>query len=337
MQKTCFVSGVAGFLGSHLADALIARGYRVIGVDNLIGGYHDNVNSAVEFHEFDLLNRPALNLLLRGVDTIYHCAALPHEGLSVFAPHLVTQNGSGVTTAILSAAASNKIRRFVFCSSMARYGHQDIMPFTEDMVPNPRDPYGVDKLASEMHVRCMAEAHDMEYAIAVPHNIIGPRQKYDDPFRNVASIMVNRMLQGQQPIIYGDGEQTRSFSPVQDIIPLLLKMGESDKVVGELINVGPDDEEVTVNDLSRRLARLINFGPLEPIYVPDRPREVKHATCSADKSRRLLDYKKTVSLDESLSEIIRYIQDRGPRPFEYHLGLEIQSDKTPETWTKKLI
>ena len=236
-----FVSGVAGFLGSHLADALIARGNKVIGVDNLIGGYRDNVNPEVEFHQFDLLNREALVFALRGVNTVYHCAALPHEGLSVFAPHLVTQNGLGITTALLSASVTNEVQRFVYCSSMARYGQQDVTPFTEDMIPNPRDPYGVDKLASEMQVKCIAEAHGMEYTIAVPHNIIGARQKYDDPYRNVASIMVNRMLQGQQPIIYGDGEQTRSFSPVEDIIPLLVKMGDSSEVVGQAINVGPDD------------------------------------------------------------------------------------------------
>jgi len=337
MQQTYFVSGVAGFLGSHLADALISQGHRVIGVDSLIGGYHDNVNSQVEFHQFDLLNLEALMFVLKGVDVIYHCAALPHEGFSVFSPHQVVLNGSGVTTALLSAAVANGVKRFVFCSSTARYGFQPVMPFTEDMKPNPQDPYGVDKLASEMQVRCVSKAHNMEYVIVVPHNIIGPRQKYDDPYRNVASIMINRMLRGQQPIIYGDGEQTRSFSPVQDIVPLLLKAGYFPKAVGEVINVGPDDETVTVNELSRRIARLLNFGPLEPIYYNDRPQEVKKTACSADKSRQLLGYHPTVSLDESLRELIKYIRGRGPRPFHYHLKLEIDNDRTPKTWKDRLI
>lgn len=336
MTKTFFVSGVAGFLGSHLADALVAEGHRVIGVDNLIGGYPDNVNPEVEFHQFDLNDRIRLVPLLSGVDTVYHCAALAHEGLSVISPHTIVQSGSGATVALASAAAANKVRRFVFCSSMARYGYQPITPFTEDMIPNPRDPYGEDKLYSEKQIRNISETHGMEYVIAVPHNIIGARQKYDDPFRNVVSIMVNLMLQGAQPIIYGDGEQTRSFSPVEDIIPLFRAMSEAPDVVGEVINIGPDDEPVSVNEVARKLAVLTNFGPLEPRYKDDRPREVKHATCSAEKSRRLLGYRKTVSLDESLRTVVDYVRKRGPLPFRYHIELEIVNDKTPKSWSERL-
>lgn len=336
-MTTCFISGVAGFLGSHLADALLLRGHRVIGVDNLIGGYEDNVDPRVEFHRFDLNNREALTLLLRGVDVVYHCAALAHEGLSVVSPYTIAKNGSGATLALASASVSNRVRRFVFCSSMARYGQQEVTPFTEEMVPKPRDPYGEDKLYSEKQLRNIGEIYGMEYVIAVPHNIIGPRQKYDDPFRNVASIMVNRMLQGKQPVIYGDGQQTRSFSPIEDIVPLFLKMGELPGMAGQVINIGPDDEPVTVNSLASRIARLINFGPLDPIYVPDRPREVKHATCSADKSRRLLGYEKTVSLDQGLAGIVDYVRRRGPRPFDYYLPLEIVNDKTPKTWTDRFM
>lgn len=336
-RKTYFVSGVAGFLGSHVADALIAQGHRVIGVDNLVGGYRDNVHPQVEFHQFDLLNHEALVFALQGVDVIYHCAAYAHEGFSVFSPYLVSQNVFGITVSILSAAVVNNVKRFVHCSSMARYGKLDATPFTEEMAPHPHDPYGVAKLASEMQVRCVAEAHGMEWVIAVPHNIIGARQKYDDPYRNVASIMVNRMLQDQQPVIYGDGEQIRSFSPVQDVIPSLLAMGELPGAVGEVINIGPDEDAVTINELARRVARLTNFGPLEPKYEPERPREVKRALCSADKARRLLDYKTTVGLDESLQDIIAYIRARGPRPFQYHLKLEIVNDQTPSTWKDQTI
>ena len=205
-KKTFFITGVAGFLGSHLAERLLKDGHRVIGVDNLIGGYMDNIPHGVEFYAHDCADRDFLAKIMKDVDVVYHCAATAYEGLSVFSPHLVTHNTYGITVSVLSAAIQNKVKRFIQCSSMARYGTQPTVPFTEDMQPLPQDPYGIAKYAAELTVRELCETHGMEYVIAVPHNIIGPRQKYDDPYRNVASIMINLMLQNRQPVIYGDGE-----------------------------------------------------------------------------------------------------------------------------------
>ena len=132
-------------------------------------------------------------------------------------------------------------------------------PFTEDMTPKPQDPYGIGKLSSEMFLRNLATIHGMEYVIAVPHNIIGPRQKYDDPYRNVASIMINLMLQGKQPIIYGDGNQKRCFSFVQDDVELLKKLATEDCVNGEVINIGPDDECITINELAATIGEILEW------------------------------------------------------------------------------
>lgn len=337
MSKTFFVSGVAGFLGSHIADALLAQGHRVIGADNLIGGYLDNVNPGVEFHQIDLIDRAALVPLLQRVDVIYHCAATAYEGFSVFSPHLVSQNIIGITTSLLSAAIACKVERFIHCSSMARYGTQPTVPFTEDMFPVPQDPYGIAKLAAEMQVKCLCDIHGMKYVIAVPHNIIGARQKYDDPYRNVASIMINLMLQGRQPFIYGDGEQVRCFSSIQDVVQPLILMADNADVVGEIINIGPDEEFVTINQLAHLIAEIINFKNLEPTYGPGRPLEVKYATCSADKARRLLGYKTSTPLREGLVDIVEYICKRGTRPFLYHLDLEFVTEITPKTWSEKLM
>jgi UDP-glucose 4-epimerase len=216
---------------------------------------------------------------------------------------------------------------------MARYGTQQV-PFTEEMSPKPQDPYGIGKVTGEAMLKNLAEVHGMEYVIAVPHNIIGPRQKYDDPYRNVASIMINRMLQGKQPIIYGDGQQMRCFSFVQDAVQPLFKLADAD-VSGEIINIGPDEEFVTINRLAEVVARLLDFK-LEPIYMTGRPQEVKEANCSADKARKLLTYKTTCTLEQGIKETIEYIKNRGPKPFEYHLGLEIINEKTPKTWKDKL-
>lgn len=334
-KRTYFITGVAGFLGSHLAEHLLREGHRVVGCDNLVGGYLDNVPPGVEFHTTDILDRAALVPLMRGVDVVYHTAAYAYEGLSVFSPFLISENIHGGTISILSAAIANKVKRFVQCSSMARYGTQPKLPFTEDMHCIPQDPYGIAKYAAELSIKNLCEVHGMEYVIAVPHNIIGPRQKYDDPYRNVASIMINLILQGRQPVIYGDGEQKRCFSFIDDVVEPLKRIGTDQEVVGQIINIGPDEEFVTINQLAKTVAKLLKF-PLKPVYMPGRPQEVKYATCSAEKARKLLGYNTTVSLEAGLKSMIEYIQTRGVKPFRYHLELEIVSDKTPRTWKDRL-
>lgn len=329
-----FITGIAGFLGSHLADHFIAQGHKVVGVDNLLGGYLENVPVQAEFHKTSCSNLEALQTIMHGVDVVYHCAATAYEGLSVFSPYLVTQNVSGITASVLSAAIVNKVKRFIYCSSMARYGEQAV-PFYEDMGTRPQDPYGIAKVAGEDLVKNLCKVHGIEYVIAVPHNIIGPRQKYDDPYRNVASIMANRLLQGKQPIIYGDGEQKRCFSFISDVVAPLALMATA-PVSGETINIGPDEEFVTINQLGSVLSDITGM-PFEPIYMPGRPQEVKEATCSADKARRLLNYQTKTSLVDGLKEIVAYIKERGPKPFTYHLPLEIVNDKTPATWKEKLM
>jgi UDP-glucose 4-epimerase len=333
-KQKVFITGVAGFLGSHLADAFLADGYDVAGCDNMIGGYLDNVPPEVEFHQSDCNDFEKMKEYLRGVDIVYHCAATAYEGLSVFSPHMVTQHIVTASTGVISAAIANNVRRFVMCSSMARYGTNQV-PFTEDMQPKPQDPYGIGKYMSELMLQNLAEVHGMEWVIAVPHNIVGPRQKYDDPYRNVASIFINMMLQGRQPYIYGDGNQMRCFSFVSDDIEPLKRMATSPDVVGEIINIGPDDEFVTINELAATIAKLLNFD-LDINYTRGRPQEVLLANCSAEKAKRLLGFEPKVNLEEGLQQMIDWIKARGERPFIYHLDIEILNDKTPETWSKRL-
>ena len=330
----CFISGVAGFLGSHLAETFIKKGHNVVGVDNLIGGYFENVPPEVEFHKGDCNDLEFMKIITKGCDVVYHCAALAYEGLSVFSPNLISKNVFQSTVSLLTASISNKVKRFVYCSSMARYGTNKV-PFTENMIPKPQDPYGISKYAGELIIRNLCETHNMEYVIVVPHNIIGPRQKYDDPFRNVASIMANLMLQGRQPIIYGDGKQMRCFSFVGDVIQCLEKVAFADNVVGEIINVGPDEEFITINQLAKEIADIIGFK-LDPIYVSERLKEVKLSTCSANKARKLLGYKTQTTLKQGLTELIEYIKIKGTKSFQYHLALEIENELTPRTWKDRL-
>ena len=322
------VTGVAGFMGSHLADEFLKRGHQVVGIDNFIGGYKENVPDGVEFWELDLNDLDSLHEAFTGVEMVVHTACTAYEGLSVFSPALVVRNTSQIITTVMSASIKAGVKKIVHMSSMARYGTQEVVPFTEDLLPLPQDPYGIAKYAGELLIKNLADTHGMKYAILVPHNIIGPRQKYDDPFRNVASIMINRMLQGKQPIIYGDGQQMRCFSFMQDVIDPLMIACETDAVDGQITNIGPDEEFVTIKELAERIAKILDFD-LDPIYMPGRPQEVKHANCSSDKARKLLGYSTKTTLDEGLQELVQWIKQKGAKEFDYHLPLEFITEKTP--------
>jgi UDP-glucose 4-epimerase len=336
VTKRVMITGVAGFMGSHLADEFLERGYEVSGIDNLIGGYQDNIPNGVQFHYADLGDFDAIKDLFKGVDLVVHSACTAYEGLSVFSPALVTRNTSHITTSALSASIRGNVKKFVYMSSMSRYGTQKTLPFTEDMVPKPQDPYGIAKYASELLVENISNTHGMKYAIVVPHNIIGPRQKYDDPYRNVASIMINRVLQGKPSIIYGDGLQKRCFSFWEDVANSIIKVCESDVVNGQVVNIGPDEEYITINELSDRICRLTSTS-LQPIYLPERPQEVRLANCSANKARKYLNYETKVNLEDGLKILIEWISTKGPKPFDYHLPLEFLTANTPKTWSQNFM
>jgi len=273
--------------------------------------------------------------IMSGIDAVYHCAATAHEGLSVFSPFEITKNNYLASVSVFSAAVNAKVKRIIFCSSMARYGSQK-HPFKETMNPKPIDPYAISKVASEQVLINLCELNKVEWVIAVPHNIIGPKQKYDDPFRNVVSIMINRMLQGKAPIIYGDGKQTRCFSYIEDCLSCLIPMLDQKNLNKQIINIGPDEEFVTINKIAELCSNVTGVN-LQPIYKKDRPQEVKHATCSADKAREMLNYKTQVPLLEGVKRTFEYIKKRGVKPFNYHINIEIDNELTPSTWKNKEI
>lgn len=328
------ITGIAGFLGSHLADAHIQRGDIVVGIDNFIGGDASNVPHDAHMTFGDCLDIHLLEGLMENVDVVYHLACTPHEGLSVFSPYLVSQSVLLASVAVGTAVVRAKVPRLVYASSMARYGAQ-AGPFVESMPTSPVDPYGIAKVAAEDTLKILSETHGFTLNIAVPHNIYGPRQKYDDPFRNVIGIMMNRCLQGKNPIVYGDGSQKRCFSHVSDVVPCLVTMGVSDGVRGETINVGPDEGHVTILEIARKIIE-ISGKPLDVGFLPGRPREVHSALCSSDKARSHLGYRTETGLLDGLKDMWAWMSARGSKPFEYHLPLEIVTEKTPKTWSERL-
>ena len=235
---------------------------------------------------------------------------------------------------VLSCAIQAGVKKFIFTSSMARYGTQETLPFTENMIPKPQDPYGIAKHAFELTLKNLSKIHGMEFVILVPHNVVGHGQNYTDPFRNVAGIMINRMLQGKQPIIYGDGNQKRCFSDMRDIIDPFHKVIFSDVANGEVINIGPDNNFITINELAEEIASIIGFD-LNPIYLDARPSEVRLAHCSADKARKLLDYSTRYELKEILSNMVDWVRQRGTGSFNFNLPVEIQNNLTPKTWVNQ--
>ncbi|MDF9827430.1 UDP-glucose 4-epimerase [Ereboglobus sp. PH5-10] len=331
-----FITGIAGFLGSRIAKDLLSKGHQVSGCDNLIGGYLDNVPDDAEFFQVDCMYLNAMKKIIKDHDVVIHTACTAYEGLSVFSPHVVTQNTFQISSTVFAACAANHVKRVINCSSMARYGHQEVIPFREHAVPVPVDPYGISKLAAEQVLQVLSEVHGFEFVNLVPHNIIGAHQKYDDPFRNVASIMINLMLRGKQPIVYGDGLQKRCFSDVRDILTCFSQALDNKVAAGQTINIGPDEEFITILDLAKTIADVLNFKNLEPVFVAPRPREVKYATCSADKARNIFNYKTNHTLRQSIEEMAQWIEKRGAKKFRYHLDVEIINEKTPKTWTEKL-
>lgn len=331
-----FITGLAGFLGSSLGVKLADLGHEIHGNDNLLGGYEDNIDDRFNFTKVDCCDLKNLSKIIpEGTDVVYHCAATAHEGLSVFSPSFITKNIFEASVSTVTAAIQKKVKKFIFCSSMARYGDQ-LSPFTEEMAPKPVDPYGIAKVAAEDVIINLCDTHGLDWTILVPHNIVGPRQKYDDPFRNVLSIFLNKMLKNEEIYIYGDGMQERCFSYIDDCTISMENCLDNPFTSKQIINIGPDEESVTINQLAELCANATGHN-LQPIYVRDRPQEVKVATCSSNKARKLLNFQTKFTLNDSIKNTLNYIKKRGPRDFDYYINLEIQNDLTPNTWKKKLI
>ena len=327
-----FVTGVAGFLGSHFAKWAIDQGYEVLGVDNLSLGHKNNIPDGVQFYEYNLIDREKNKKLLKNVDFVFHSAACPYDNFSLYAPFKVTQNTFSITASVLSASLSHQVKRFIYCSSMSRYGNHKA-PFTEDMPSQGLTPYAVSKIAGEEMIKSLSQVHDFEYVICIPHNIFGPQQVYNDPYRNAVSMIVNQMLNEKAPLIYGDGEQKRAFSPIQDLIPLFPVLLFEDSLKNQILNIGPDEEVISLNELVQLINKILGKN-IKARYSPFRKQEVKDAFCSADKARKLAHYKAQLSLEEALKKLIDSIKKQGPSYFSHHQTPEIESPSFPANWKK---
>ena len=329
--RTILVTGGAGFMGSWLVDELIHRGHEVVSVDNLSGGNEANVNPDSTFVKADLRRHDEVKPLVKGVDIIFHLAAYAAEGQSFFSPVAINEINIAPMNHLLVEAVNNDVERFIFTSSMAAYGCQS-PPFSEDLHLRPEDPYGAAKVYCENMLEIFSRTYGFDYVILRPHNIYGPRQNIADPFRNVLGIWINRVLRGKPPIIYGDGQQTRAFSFIEDVTPAIANAGFYDEARGQAINVG-SDEVTSVGDACKLLLGTMESG-MRPLHVPARPGEVKHAYSTVQKSIELLDYNTKHTLKEGLPKMVGWAKSYGPQEPTYKLPLEI-TKKAPRVWVEK--
>ena len=329
--RRVLVTGGAGFLGSWTVDELLHRGHEVVSADSFLGGKRQNINKDCRFVRADLRRFQEVDNLVKGVDMVFHLAAYAAEGQSVFSPIAINANNIAPMNNLLVAAVNHTVSRFVFTSSMAVYGSQR-PPFKESMPRKPVDPYGIGKAYCENMLEAFSETYGFEHVIIRPHNVYGPRQNIADPYRNVLGIWMNRIMRNRPPIIYGDGRQTRAFSYVEDVTPALANAGFVRRAANQIINLG-SDERISLNEACHILLEKTG-SLLVPINEAARPREVKHAYCTIEKSVELLKYKTIFPLSKGIEKMWEWAKKVGPQDPTYTLPLEIKKN-APRVWLER--
>lgn len=298
-KKTVLITGVAGLIGSRLADWMVENQpeWKVVGVDDLSGGYKSNVNERVEFYRGDVNDSTLLDHLcsLHKPTYMYHLAAYAAEGLSPFIRRYNYMNNLVATANVVNACIKHDVKRLVFTSTMAVYGHGN-PPFKEDHQQDPIDPYGIAKYACEMDIRVAGDQHGLDWCIIRPHNVYGVKQNIWDKYRNVLGIWMYQHLNGNATTIFGDGQQTRAFSFVDDCLEPLWKSATDPMLSKQIVNLG-GTKEYTIKEANDILKTVMGGG--ETIYLEAR-HEVKHATVSYDKSVSMLGYEDKTDLKTGL-------------------------------------
>jgi len=333
MKDKILVTGGAGFIGSHIVDKLCEQGYEVFNIDDLSGGFKRNINPNCRFIKLDLRNKVKVEKVIKKIKPkyIFYLASCAREGASQFQPLYVTETNYMAYMNTLVPAIKYGLKKIVTFSSMSVYGAQQT-PFSEEMERKPEDIYAISKSAMERATEILSSVHGFDYVILRPHNVFGERQSMEDKFRNVIAIFMNRFLRNEPIYIYGDGEQKRAFSYIEDSLPCYIRC-LSPEISKEIINIG-GKSPVTINNLAYNIKRWFKFFPAsksEVVYLPDRPCEVKIAYCTTKKSERLLGYKESVGWSNGVEEMVSWAKSMGPQKWVTD-KMEIVTKAMPKIW-----
>ncbi len=327
------VTGAAGFLGSHLCAALRDRGDTVVGLDDLSGGYRENLPNGIGFVEASILDSDTLNVLFERerFGFVYHLAAYAAEGLSSYIKRFNYMNNVVGSVNLINAAVNTNVSCFIFTSSIAVYGANQ-SPMREAMVPQPTDSYGIAKYTIEQELQISKHFFDLDYIILRPHNIYGEHQNLADPYRNVVGIFFNHLLQNKPLPIFGDGSQQRAFTYVGDIIGGIAKAPLIPEARNSLFNIGADTPH-TINDLARACCESMN-QPFQVVYLPARE-EVKIAYADHTLARQVLGIEPKTSLQDGLQRVATWVKARGSMPGKPFKNVEIIKN-LPPSWRAQI-
>ena len=326
---TAFVTGAAGFIGSHVAEHLLAAGTEVVALDDLSGGFADNVPKGAIFHEGSILDKGLLHRIFseHKIDTVYHLAAYAAEGLSHFIRAFNYENNVVGSMNVLNEAIKAEVRCLVFTSSIAVYGANQT-PMIESLVPAPEDPYGVAKYSVELDLAAAHHMFGMNYVIFRPHNVYGERQHIGDRYRNVIGIFMNQLMNGQPMTIFGDGTQSRAFSYIADVAPVIARAPDVPQAFGQIFNVGADTA-TTLNELALRVAEAMGVRP-ETRHLEAR-KEVLHAVADHAKVARVFNYRAQHDLKLGLGRMAAWAKAVGPRKPTTFENIEVLRN-LPPSW-----
>lgn len=332
LKEVVLVTGGAGFIGSHLASSLLAEDFLVVVVDNLSGGHRRNVPPGAIFIKGSLTDAIFVESLFSKYkfDYVFHLAAYAAEGLSHFIRRFNYTNNLLGSVNLINNSVIHKVRRFIFTSSIAVYGRMS-SPVDELMQPQPCDPYGIAKYAVEQDLKAAHDLFGLEYVILRPHNVYGPLQNYADPYRNVIGIFINQILNSRPLTVFGDGEQQRAFTAVEDIIPIFLQSIKSDSVRNSIFNIG-NDTPVRINTLVQLISEAMQVSPT----VSYQPARHEIVDCFADHSKMKKHFGVACStpLTEGLGKMVQWAVDVGKQKPSWVAEVEI-SREMPKVWMDK--
>jgi len=331
MTTSNLVTGGAGFIGAHIVRDLLAKGEKVVVIDDLSGGFEENLPRGVEFVKGSILDSALVESLFEKhkFDNVYHLAAYAAEGLSHFIRRFNYQNNLIGSINLINASINHEVKCFVFTSSIAVYGANQL-PMSEEMIPQPEDPYRIAKLAVEQDLRSAHEMFGLNYVIFRPHNVYGEFQNIGDKYRNVIGIFMNQIMNGESLSVFGDGSQTRAFSYIGEISGIIADAPNNPDAFGEIFNVGADTP-YSVSELATEVCSV--FGVEPNIRYLEARNEVLHAYSSHVKSHKFFPGAPKYTLREGLEKMAEWAKEHGPRKSTEFGEIEVERNMPP-SWRK---